>query len=226
MIDMHGWVRRLEQEMNGWELGGRPDFLPENDDEGQDIEPEDASIVLQSFTRCLPLGHFLFTTLVYKLCLPFWCLPFVFTIFVHHYFCSNISYAQCLLTINFRNVIFHLLLPRFFHLLDVFTIVFYHWPMCPPLSSGCRMHGGAKDRHPRPRHVEGGEGGEDCAAGERSLTQVLHGREDGRRAQEWRQDSQGSQNCGPKKQKRSPTWEDTTKVFHVAGQHIKERKAA
>ena len=36
---MPGWVWRPEREMNGWELGGRLDLLPENEDDGQDIEP-------------------------------------------------------------------------------------------------------------------------------------------------------------------------------------------
>ena len=31
---------RPELEMKGWELGGRPDFLPDNEDDRQGIEPE------------------------------------------------------------------------------------------------------------------------------------------------------------------------------------------
>ena len=37
---MSGWVWRPEREMMGWELGGRLDVLPENEDDGKDIEPE------------------------------------------------------------------------------------------------------------------------------------------------------------------------------------------
>ena len=37
---MPGWVWRLDRGMMGWELGGRPDLLLENEDDGQDVEPE------------------------------------------------------------------------------------------------------------------------------------------------------------------------------------------
>ena len=35
---MNRSVWRSELEMNGWDLGGRPDTLPENEDDEQDIE--------------------------------------------------------------------------------------------------------------------------------------------------------------------------------------------
>ena len=38
--DMLEWVWDPEIEMKGWVLGGRRDLLPENEDDGQDIEPE------------------------------------------------------------------------------------------------------------------------------------------------------------------------------------------
>ena len=37
---MTEWVLNPEKEMKGWELGGRPDPLLENEDDGQRIEPE------------------------------------------------------------------------------------------------------------------------------------------------------------------------------------------
>ena len=37
---MTEWVWAPEKETKGWELGGRSDQLPENEDNGQDIEPD------------------------------------------------------------------------------------------------------------------------------------------------------------------------------------------
>ena len=34
------WVWDPEKEVKDWEPGGRPDLLPENEDDGQEIEPE------------------------------------------------------------------------------------------------------------------------------------------------------------------------------------------
>ena len=34
------WVWDPEREVKDWELGGRPDLLLENEDDGQEIEPE------------------------------------------------------------------------------------------------------------------------------------------------------------------------------------------
>ena len=31
------YVEGLEREVQGWDTGGRPDLLPENEDDGQDI---------------------------------------------------------------------------------------------------------------------------------------------------------------------------------------------
>ena len=41
MICTDGWGRRPEMEMKAWDWRGTPDHLPENEDDGQDIEPED-----------------------------------------------------------------------------------------------------------------------------------------------------------------------------------------
>ena len=39
-VDGGATQRRPEREMDGWELGGRPNPLPENENDGQDIESE------------------------------------------------------------------------------------------------------------------------------------------------------------------------------------------
>ena len=43
LSDMPERIRNLESEMIGWDLGGRPDLLPVNEDDGMDNEmgPED-----------------------------------------------------------------------------------------------------------------------------------------------------------------------------------------
>ena len=40
VILMNKGVWRPELEMNGWDHGGRPDHLPQKDDDGQDVEPD------------------------------------------------------------------------------------------------------------------------------------------------------------------------------------------
>ena len=39
LVIWNRWIWRSELEMHGWDFGGRPDPLPENEDDEQDIEP-------------------------------------------------------------------------------------------------------------------------------------------------------------------------------------------